>query len=117
MPKQRLKWVWAAGRVVGQLLMENDQVVFLKRVDREKHLLQKPPAWAVDRQLFEIEIRPHADVIRIQDRATGDVWELPVVEFDRFKETLDRGAGVQYFVGLERWCYTPGKARQLSLWR
>lgn len=87
------------GRTIGYL--EGD--TFIKPVIGSKHRLLKPPAWAVDSEAFDHQIKTMATMFRVEDKETDVVYEVSVAYFDEHKGQLDRGFGRQYFLPLSRW--------------
>jgi hypothetical protein len=102
------------GRIIGYL--EGD--IFKKPVSASKHKLRKPPAWAIDAEAFDWQIKGAATVFRVEDKETGKVYEVSVAYFDQHKGEFDRGFGRQYFLPLARWkTHENGNGgRQLTLW-
>jgi len=76
---------------------------FIKPVVGSRHKLKYPPAWAIDAEAFDNEVKPNATEIVIQDRETGIDYHAPVSTFDRLKGELNRGWGRQYFLTLNHW--------------
>ncbi|CUU34462.1 MAG: hypothetical protein KatS3mg021_0070 [Fimbriimonadales bacterium] len=73
-----------------------------KRVVGTKHFLRKPPAIAIDAELFQ-RYRAEFDTIEVQDVETGAVYRLSAKHFDYWRWELERGYGKQYAVALSRW--------------
>jgi hypothetical protein len=82
------------GRIIGD--------EFVKEVDGTKHMLRKPPAWAVDMEAW-INIRHRIGRIRVIDHADGKEYVLTVWEFEIYKWSLSRGHRYQYYVTLDHW--------------
>jgi hypothetical protein len=99
-------------RVIGYLL----NGTFYKSVIGSKHRLRHPPAYAVDAEVFDSEIKPNASEIVVIDRETGIEYHVSVVAFDRFKEELDRGFGRQYYLTLSYWQVRGSGHTQLGFW-
>ena len=89
---------------------------FIKSVIGSKHQLRQPPAWAIDAEAFDVEVKPNASVIVVIDRETGIEYHCPVETFDKLKGELDRGFGRQYFLTLNHWEARGNGHQQLSLW-
>jgi len=89
---------------------------FIKQVVGSKHRLRLPPAWAIDAEAFEGEIKPNARGIVVIDRETGMEYHASVETFDKFKGELDRGFGRQYYLPLSYWEVRGNGQRQLRLW-
>ncbi|MHA1940058.1 MAG: hypothetical protein ACW97O_17830 [Candidatus Thorarchaeota archaeon] len=105
--------VYVNGKIVGTI--ENN--TFTKQVTGSKHQLRRPPAWSIDAQAFDEQIKPQADEIVIFDKESGIKYHTPVETFDQFKRELDRGFGRQYYLTLDRWSIQENGNRQLGLWR
>ena len=103
------------GKIIGYL----DGDTFVKPLCGSKHQLKRPPAWAVDAEAFDEQIKPYASTFRIEDKETDTVYEVPVAFFDQHKGFLDRGYGPQYFLVLSKWEIVKQNGngcKQLSLW-
>jgi hypothetical protein len=104
--------VKAQGKIIGYL----EEGAFIKVVTGSKHRLRYPPAWAIDAEAFDTEVKPNATEIVVIDRETGIKYHTPVQTFDRLKGELNRGFGRQYFLLLNHWQVEENGNRQLSLW-
>jgi len=102
----------AEGKVIGYL----EDHTFVKPVLGSKHRLRCPPAWAIDAEAFDREVKPNATKIVVRDRETGLEYHCLVEVFDRLKAELDRGFGKQYFLTLNHWEVSGNGHHQLSLW-
>jgi len=103
------------GQVIGWF--EGDS--FTKCVCGSKHRLRRPPAWAIDAEVFDDDVKPKATQIIIWDKESNTKWKTSVETFDKHKGTLDRGFGRQYFLPLSRFQVTEpngNKPLQLALW-
>ena len=100
------------GKVIGYLKGH----VFFKSVMGSKHRLRRPPAWALDAETFDEEIKPNATEFIVIDKETGLEYHCLVGNFDRLKGELDRGFGRQYFLTLGHWEGRNNGHRQLNLW-
>jgi hypothetical protein len=97
------------GKVLGRF-QENK---FIKEVCGSKHRLRYPPAWAIDAEAFDREVKPNAAEIIVIDKETGTKYHAQVDTFDRLKGELDRGWGRQYFLTLNHWEVENNGDRQL----
>lgn len=106
--------VKAQGKIIGYL----KDHTFIKHVVGSKHMLRRPPAWAIDAEAFDREIKPNATEIVVIDKETGIEYGCPVEIFDRLKGELDRGFGRQYFLTLmtNHWRVKSNGHHQLNLW-
>ena len=102
------------GRVVGWI--EGD--TFIRPVVGSRHQLRQPPAWAIDAEAFDKEIKPQATLFRVKDSETNTIYEVSTDYLDQHKGELDRGFGRQYFLPLSQWKVKPNGngSKQLSLW-
>ena len=102
------------GRTIGWL--EGD--TFVKPVSGSKHRLRQPPAWAVDAEAFDQQVKSQAEEIVIWDRESDTKYRASIEDFDQHKGEFDRGFGRQYFLPLARWKTerNGNGGRQLSLW-
>jgi len=87
---------------------------FIKTVIGSKHRLRRPPAWAIDAEAFDTEVKPNATEIVVLDRETDTEYHCTVETFDRLKGELDRGFGRQYFLTLNHWEVRGNGHRELS---
>jgi hypothetical protein len=87
------------GRTIGWI--ENNR--FIKPVAGSKHRLNQPPAWAIDADLFEQQVKANANEIIIWDVETDTLYISSVCHFDRKKVLFNRGFGAQYFLKLTDW--------------
>jgi hypothetical protein len=99
-------------KIVGTI--ENN--TFTKSVTASKHQLRRPPAWAIDAQAFDEQIKLQADEIVIFDKESGIKYHTLVETFDHLKRQLNRGFGKQYFLTLNHWQVEENGYRQLGLW-
>jgi hypothetical protein len=99
------------GKVIGTL--ENGR--FIKHVVGSRHMLRKPPAWAIDATAFDDEILPYASEVVIVDRETGTTYRLATETFAQHKFKFNRGYGNQYACLLKHFEVEKDGVRQLSL--
>ncbi len=100
------------GRVIG--VIEGN--TFTKTVHGSKHQVRSPPAWAIDAEVFDREIKPNCRQILIIDRETNNRYRTSVDTFDYKKKAFDRGYGRQYYLTLNYWSNENDGEKQLSLW-
>lgn len=105
--------VKAQGKVIGYFQQDH---TFTKPVIGSKHQLRRPPAWAIDADAFDREIKPNAKEFVIIDKEAGLEYHCTMQVFDRLKGELDRGFGRQYFLTLKHWEVRNNGHRQLNLW-
>ena len=77
--------------------------VFYKSVIGAKHRLRYPPAWAIQADVFDEQVKPFATEIVIWDKESDIKYRTSVKHFDEHKDILDRGYGEQYCLLLEDW--------------
>jgi len=87
------------GRVIGWL----EGKTFTKPVCGSKHRLRQPPAWAIDADAFDQQVKPQAKEIVIWDGESDTKYRASIENFDQHKGEFDRGFGRQYFLVLPRW--------------
>jgi hypothetical protein len=87
------------GRVIGWL----EGNTFIKPVCGSKHKLRQPPAWAIDAEAFDQQVKSQAKEIVIWDRESDTKYRAPIEDFDEHKGEFDRGCGRQYFLVLAHW--------------
>lgn len=101
------------GKVVGRL----DGDTLTKTVHSSRHLLRKPPAWALDVASLDQAKALGARRVALHDADTGATYEAPLDLFDLYAFDLDRGFGRQRALPLERWAKRMvGEPHQEVLW-
>lgn len=88
--------------------------VLRRTIRGSRHLLREPPALAFDADTFQ-RLRPAFDIVEVLDREAGILYRIDAEDFDRFKERLDRGHGLQDFVRLQHWRREMAEGHQLAL--
>lgn len=88
------------GNIIGDIV----NGIFTKRVQGSAHMLNTPPAWAIDCAAFKSQVLPNAHTIRVEDTESDVIYEVSTKLFDDKKVYLDRGFGAQYFLILKHWC-------------
>jgi hypothetical protein len=121
--KHRSNYTTETRKLVNRPIKVQDKIIgclqnhtFIKRVIGSKHRLRCPPAWAIDAEAFDKEIKPNATEFVVLDKETGLEYHCLVENFDRLKGELDRGFGRQYFLTLNHWEVRDNGNHQLSLW-
>lgn len=97
---QKHKTILKVGNKVIGFLNDNR---FIKSVIGSKHKLRRPPAFAIDAEAFDRQIKPNAKEFVIIDKEAGLEYHCSIEAFDRLKGELDRGFGRQYFLTLNHW--------------
>jgi len=92
----------ANGRVVGEVRA----AVFRKTARASRHMLRRPPAWALDIASLDEAEALGAVRVRILDIETGRLYLAPIslIRSDGFR--LNRGYGQQVALALEFWQVT-----------
>jgi len=93
------KLLFVGSRMIGYI----EERVFYKKVVGSIHKLQNPEAWCVDVDIFEKTIINDADTIVVYDTEKRKEYRASVDNFLRFKGSIDRGFGAQYFLTLDKW--------------
>jgi hypothetical protein len=97
-------------KVAGYLEYRGDQVVLVKRVEMQRHLLQRPePSWAVDAEGLRQAQALGADRVEIREAERGDVWHSPLDYVLRRGRVFDRGWGEQVALPLYHWSFRPAR--------
>ena len=104
--------VKVGNKTVGTL--ENNK--FIKSVNDSKHKLKYPPAWAIDADVFDKEIKPKVTEIIVLDKETGLKYHCSVKTFTRHSFRFNRGFADQYALPLQYWTVEGNGHKQLSLW-
>lgn len=89
---------------------------FIKSVKGSRHKLRCPPAWAIDAEAFDSEIKPNATEIAVIDKETGLEYQCSVETFVRHSFRFNRGFADQYALPLHLWHIQGNGHKQLSLW-
>lgn len=87
---------------------------YIKRVKTE-HFMTKPPAIAIDKHEFIINIQPKCDRIFILDMDTKVFYSTSVDQFVRHSFYIERGFGGQFALEMQYWGKNMGVAHQVSL--
>lgn len=69
---------------------------FIKQVVGSRHRLIRPPAWAIDAEAFDTEVRPNAIAIVVIDKETGREYRASTEHFAKHAFRFNRGHGDQY---------------------
>ena len=91
--------VRAQGKIIGYLSDNR----FTKPVIASKHKLRCPPAWAIDAEAFDREVKPNATDIVIIDKETGTKYHASIETFMRHSFKLNRGFGEQWAMPIQFW--------------
>lgn len=103
------------GAVVGAIVRCADGTWIEKHgLDRKRHQLRKPPAWATDESHLEVLRELGGRGVRLWT-VDGQVWEAPLDAFDRRGFRVSRGHGPQIGLRLCYWTTTDSReGRQLG---
>ncbi len=93
----------ATGKVGGRLRTVAGRGVLYKRVDRDRHQLTTPPAWACDLDMLDEAQRAGARYVLLCERGSDRWWAAAIVLFRSHGLRLDRGHGVQLALPLRWW--------------
>lgn len=100
----------------GKVIGSSDGTTFRKRIRGSAHLLKHPPAIAIDAHAYHEHIAPTHESIEVVDTDTDTLYSISIPSFERHKEILNRGHGVQVYVRLGYWkCEHRKGVRQLAL--
>lgn len=90
------------GHIVGTLRGNT----FYKSVHGSRHMLQKPPAWCMDKEALLRAQQAGAAFVQIVDNETGTVYRAPVSHILEAGFDLNRGYGSQIALRLAGWTRT-----------
>lgn len=93
----------ADGRVAGRLTCWRGRLCLLKVVRASRHMLRRPPAWAVDEAVLAEAQAAGAEVVLVRDSESGAVYHAPLARFARDGFPLQRGHGRQRALPLAAW--------------
>jgi len=97
--------VFTKGRVTGKVCGDT----FEKKIKGSKHMLQKPPAFALSVESLAQAEQAGAREIAITDKESGRVYRASVEHFRRYSFELQRGSfEPQRALTLDRWNVTGG---------
>ena len=99
-------------KIVGHL----EENRFIKSVVGSKHQLRHPPAWAIDAEVFDHQIKPNATEIIIEDKESGVEYQASVEIFVKHCFRFNRGFGTQYALPIQLWHVEKNGHKQLMLW-
>lgn len=89
--------------VSGQIIGTIEGDAFTKRVKSSKHMLRKPPAWALDDAVLrDLSARGVTRIVYV-DTETGRTYRTRVDTFTSKGRLFNRGAGAQVFLTLGHW--------------
>lgn len=80
-----------------------DGKTWVKRLHGERHMLRKPPAWAVDLDDLERAEQMDLKTLRIVDLDAGVQYVTPLARLRTHGFTFNRGWGEQIGLGLGAW--------------
>lgn len=103
--------IFANGRIVGNV----QSGVFSKNIRFSIHTLRKPRAIALDVDSLRQAKEYGAVTLCITDTETGAVYSADMSFFYRHSFMLNRGAGEQRAMILDRWTVTGGSAKNTPL--
>lgn len=86
--------------------------VLRKSAKGSKHMLRKPPAWGVQKEIIDHH-RDQLKSIEITDTETNQVYTVEFANFCYKSFEQDRGFGTQYFLVLRHW--TLGKVAVVKI--
>ena len=87
---------------------------FIKRI-HNKHLMAKPPAIAIDRDIFMRMIRPNCDRIFVLNMDTQDFYGVSVDQFASKSFPVDREFGRQLGLEMMYWTKNTGVTHQVAM--
>ena len=102
--------IMSSGKVCGHIVGKK----YIKRIQNE-HMMQKPPAIAIDKDIFVRFIQPQCDRLFILNMDTGEFYSSSVDNFLKHSFYLDRKFGGQLALGMEWWSRNMGVLHQVSL--
>jgi hypothetical protein len=104
-----------AGRVVGRIVREGDDVALVKgNLDPSRHMLQRPPGWATDREHLQILESWGGTSVRLHT-VGGTTYRAPLQAFRDHGVMVDRGHGEQVVLVTRFWDVDEPEVRQLRL--
>ena len=84
-----------------------------KLVVGSTHRLVRPPAWAVQKEVYDHHAH-EIKLLRFSDVETGVIYTVSRQKFEMLRLVLERGYGVQYALPLEHWREERPGVRQLE---
>ena len=91
--------VYCGSTIIGKI----EGGAFTKPVSGSKHMLKRPPAWAIQADTYDSQVKGKVKYIVIWDKDTGRRYKTSAEIFDKHKGVLDRGFGKQYFLTMNHW--------------
>ena len=102
--------IMSNGKVCGHIIGKK----YIKRIHKE-HLMEKPPAIAIDKDIFARFIQPQCDRIFILNMDSGEFYSSSVDNFTKNSFYLDRHFGGQLAMGMQFWGINRGVVNQCKL--
>ena len=65
--------------------------------------LRKIDALAKSAAVWDATLAPNADFVEVWDKTDGKIYSLPVSKFEKEKQVLPFGEGIQYYVERDLW--------------
>lgn len=88
--------------------------VLSKTVRASVHQLRRPPAWAIQQEVWTVHM-DEIQVVEIVDEETGKVYRTSAENFGRNARLINRGYGYQFALPLPFWNTQPEEATQPAL--
>ena len=88
--------------------------VLSKAVQGSVHQLRRPPAWAVQQEVWVVNQGAITE-LQITDTETGKVYRTSAENFRRYARLINRGYGYQFALELRFWRTQPEEATQPAL--
>jgi hypothetical protein len=102
--------IMSNGKVCGHII----GVKYIKQIHTD-HIMLKPPAIAIDKDIFARFIQKQCDRIFILNMDSGEFYSSSVENFAKHAFYLDRHFGGQYALGMEFWGINRGVVNQCKL--
>jgi len=93
----------ADGRVAGHLTLWRGRLALVKQVVGSRHMLRRPPGWAVDEGVLAKAEAAGAELVVVRDSESGVVYHTPLARFIADGFPLERGHGRQRALPLAAW--------------
>ncbi len=93
----------AAGRFAGVVRHLNGHAVLIRVVDPTRHMLRRPPAWAMDVCVRDEAERLGVREVYLKEQNGPRVWRARLRDFHRHGIPINRQAGPQIALPLVRW--------------
>jgi len=100
---ERVPLFSAGGQFAGIVRRINGRAIMLRFVDPARHMLRRPPAWAMDVCVRDEAERLGVREVFLKEEGGRRIWRARLRDFRRHGIPINRQAGPQIALPLARW--------------